>query len=59
LYAIPEDKGFQEAQETFAAAHSWFRPHQLEAHSHFPMFEVPELIALAIEAFVSSATQAA
>jgi pimeloyl-ACP methyl ester carboxylesterase len=59
LYATPKDDGFQNAQEAFAASHPWFRFHRLEAHSHFPMFEVPEVIALAIEAFVNSASQAA
>ena len=58
LYATVEDKAFEDAQEIFAAAHPWFRPHKLEAHSHFPMFEVPEVIALAIEAFVRSVAQA-
>ncbi len=52
LYAQPEDPGYLTAQESFAAAHSWFRVRKLEARSHFPMFEVPEELAVAIESFV-------
>lgn len=59
LYATPEGKEFLDAQEAFAAAHSWFRVHRLDAHTHFPMFEAPEAIALAVESFVGSAAQAA
>jgi len=32
----------------------WFSAHRLDARSHFPMFEVPEDMVAAIEAFVGS-----
>jgi hypothetical protein len=41
------------AQQSFAAAHSWFTVMRLNARSHFPMFEVPEAMATAIEQFLS------
>lgn len=53
LYAQPNDAGYLAAQESFAAAHPWFSVRKLEAHSHFPMFEVPDEIEAAIEKFVS------
>jgi hypothetical protein len=40
------------AQQSFAAVHPWFSVYRLEAQSHFPMFEVPDAIASAIEEFV-------
>lgn len=52
LYAQPEDPRYLAAQQFFAAAHSWFRVHRLNARSHFPMFEVPAAMAAAIEQFV-------
>jgi pimeloyl-ACP methyl ester carboxylesterase len=52
LYAQPEDPRYLEAQQLFATSNSWFSVHKLEARSHFPMFEVPEEIANAIEEFV-------
>jgi len=52
LYAQPEDPRYLAAQQSFAASHSWFRVHRLNARSHFPMFEVPDEMANAIEEFV-------
>jgi hypothetical protein len=40
-------------QEEFAASHSWFHPHRLDAHGHFAAFEIPEKMAYLIEAFVA------
>lgn len=47
-----EDPGFLPAQQSFAAANPWFAVRELKAHSHFPMFEVPDEIVSAIEEFV-------
>lgn len=52
LYAQPEDPRYLEAQQLFAASHPWFRVHRLNARSHFPMYEVPDEMAKAIEDFV-------
>ena len=52
LYAQPEDPGFLAAQLSFAASHPWFHVRKVEARSHFPMYEVPEEMAGAIEAFL-------
>lgn len=51
LYAQPDEPGYLAAQELFAASHSWFKVHRLKAHSHFPMFEVPDVMAATIEGF--------
>ena len=53
LYAQPADPGFLQTQETFAAANPWFSVRRLNAKSHFPMLEVPEEMANAIESFVA------
>jgi pimeloyl-ACP methyl ester carboxylesterase len=53
LYAQPEEPRYLAAQQSFAAAHSWFTVTRLNARSHFPMFEVPDVMAAAIEQFVS------
>ena len=53
LYAQPEDPRYLTAQELFAASHSWFSVQRLNARSHFPMYEVPDDMAKAIEDFVS------
>ncbi|AXQ28551.1 alpha/beta hydrolase [Solimonas sp. K1W22B-7] len=52
LYAQPEDPGFLQAQESFAATHPWFTVRRLKARSHFPTMEVPEDMARAIESFL-------
>ena len=52
IYATPEEPGFLAEQESFAAIHPWFSVHRLQAHSHFPMFEVPSTIASDIEKFI-------
>jgi pimeloyl-ACP methyl ester carboxylesterase len=53
LYAQPEEPRYLAAQQSFAAAHPWFTVMRLNARSHFPMFEVPEAMATAIERFLS------
>lgn len=52
LYAQPPDPNYLAAQQEFASSHPWFSVRKLEARSHFPMFEVPNEIASAIEQFV-------
>lgn len=52
LYAQPADDGVLAAQREQAAAHPWFTVHRLPARSHFPMFEVPDEMAAAVERFV-------
>ncbi len=54
LYAQPDDPGYLAAQQSFGAAHPWFRASKLGARSHFPMYEVPEEMAMAIESFVAA-----
>jgi pimeloyl-ACP methyl ester carboxylesterase len=58
VYAQPNDPGFFQAQEGFAAAHSWFTVRKLNASSHFPMLEVPVDMASAIESFVAKTCSA-
>lgn len=53
LYAQPDDPGYLAAQQSFSAAHPWFQVSKLDAHSHFPMYEVPDEMAKAIERFVT------
>jgi pimeloyl-ACP methyl ester carboxylesterase len=53
LYTQPDDPAYLAAQQAFAEAHPWFKVQKLAAPSHFPMVEVPEQVALAIEDFVS------
>lgn len=53
LYAQPEDPGYLAAQQSFAADHDWFQVSKLDARSHFPMYEVPDEMAEAIERFVA------
>ena len=51
LYAQPSDAAYLNAQQAFAASHPWFRVRRVKASSHFPMFEVPDEMAGAIEQF--------
>ncbi len=54
LYAQPADPEFlRAAQETFAEANPWFSVMKLNAKSHFPMLELSQEMANAIEAFVA------
>ena len=52
LYTQPDDPAYLAAQQAFAEAHPWFQVQKLAAPSHFPMVEVPEQVAQAIEQFV-------
>lgn len=54
LYAQPEDPGYLAAQQSFSGAHPWFQVSRLPARSHFPMYEVPESMAAAVERFVAT-----
>ena len=51
LFAQPDDPAYLAAQERFTGAHPWFTARKLEAHSHFPILEVPDPVAAAIERF--------
>lgn len=53
LYAQPGEEPLLVAQQHYASRHPWFTVHRLDARSHFPMFEVPEVMARAIEEFVA------
>ena len=55
LYAQPPDAGYLEAQRAFAARHSWFQVEKLEARSHFPTLEVPDLVVDRVERFIRRA----
>ena len=60
LWSETADRAQIGAQEAFARAHPWFRAQRLEAaRTHFPMFEVPGTMALAIESFLGHALPAA
>jgi pimeloyl-ACP methyl ester carboxylesterase len=54
LYSQPRDPAYLAAQQDFARANPWFRVQRLDARSHFPALEVPELTAVAILAFASA-----
>lgn len=53
LYAQPADDGYLAAQQDAAAELPWFAVERLDARSHFPMLEVPDVVAGRIDAFVS------
>jgi len=40
LHGHSTPPSFCEAQQEFAKTHTWFRAYELDAQSHFPMFEV-------------------
>ena len=48
LFSQPRDKRTLAAQEDFARLHPWFHVRRLEAYSHFPALEMPDLTARAI-----------
>lgn len=52
IYAQPSDPVYWQAQQSFAAEHTWFSAIRVNAISHFPMLEEPEEMAKAIEEFV-------
>jgi pimeloyl-ACP methyl ester carboxylesterase len=53
LYAQPEDPGYLMAQQSFASDHPWFQAAKLDAHSHFPLLEVPDQVAEHLERFLA------
>ncbi len=52
IYAQPHDPNYHTVLQEFASSHPWFSVYRLEAHSHFPMFEVPDEMVTAIEQFI-------
>ena len=54
LYAQPADPGHLAAQQQAAVDRPWFSVVRLDAVSHFPVFEVPDVVASTIEEFVCS-----
>ncbi|GBC73383.1 1H-3-hydroxy-4-oxoquinaldine 2,4-dioxygenase [archaeon HR04] len=52
IYAQPPDPNYLTIQQEFASSHPWFSVYRLKARSHFPMFEVPDEMAIAIEQFI-------
>lgn len=52
IYAQPDDPDLLRAQQAHAGGHAWFDVVKLDARTHFPMFEVPDEMATAIESFV-------
>ncbi len=54
LYAQPADPGYLDAQRGYAAHHPWFAVEQLDASSHFPMFEVPDAIVGHLRTFTAT-----
>jgi pimeloyl-ACP methyl ester carboxylesterase len=55
LYSQPPDHGYLAAQQAFASEHPWFQVQRLAVPGHFPMVEVPEVVATEIERFVTRA----
>jgi len=53
LYSQPDAHDYLETQVAFATTHPWFHVMKLPAISHLPTLEVPELIAVGIQALVS------
>lgn len=53
LYTQPDDPAYLAAQQAFAETNPWFKVQKLAAPSHFPMIEVPDQVAQAIEHFVA------
>lgn len=51
LYTQPRTKDYMEGQESFAREHPWFRPHLMDAVTHFPTIEAPEETVAAIRDF--------
>ncbi|NMO13745.1 alpha/beta hydrolase [Pyxidicoccus fallax] len=54
LYAQPESHDYLAGQVAFGVQNPWFHVMKLPAVSHYPTFEVPDLVAAGIEALVSA-----
>ncbi len=52
LYAQPADDDYLQAQRSVAEAHPWFHAERVDAHSHFPMLEIPEDLARKVVDFI-------
>lgn len=52
VYSQPADPAYAMAQQSFAADHPWFQVVRLEARSHFPTLEVPDLVVEHLERFL-------
>ena len=53
IYAQPTDPSGVQAQREWARSEQWFEVQRVEAHSHFPQFELPEHIAELIASFAT------
>ena len=58
LYARRDEAGHPADQRSIAAGQPWYSVVELDARSHFPMFEAPREMAAAIERFVGSERRA-
>lgn len=56
LYAQPPDEDHLDTQRRLAAERPWFEVVRLDAASHFPVFEIPDVIAGLVHDFVRPAT---
>jgi pimeloyl-ACP methyl ester carboxylesterase len=54
LYSQPDAHEYLDAQVAFSTQNPWFHVMKLPAISHFPMMEVPDLVAAGVEALVSA-----
>ena len=53
VYGQPASHEYLDAQQQFAASHSWFTVRPLPARTHFSMLETPAEVAATIEEFAS------
>ena len=53
MYTQPRDSSYADGQRAFADAHPWFRPHLLDAITHFPTVEAPAEVAAVIHGFIA------
>jgi len=53
LYSQPRDPGYLALQQDFARSHPWFKVQRLDARSHFPALEVPDVVARAVLEFAA------
>lgn len=53
IYAQPRIPEFLTAQEAFAREHPWFSVHRLDAVSHFPTLEVPDVTVGVIRDYIA------
>jgi pimeloyl-ACP methyl ester carboxylesterase len=59
LFSQPTAPEFLATQEQYSRTHPWFDVRRLEASSHFPALEHPELTASVIERFIANAINGA